>query len=328
MGGHGRALDILATLVKERKSSGGLQTIEAVSLAVQEKLRSSYSRWVSVQPVEALLEAIVSRRPFNSLEDIVTGTIKVDDVLELGLVQWSGSVSMPGPLIAPVILLLMLKSSLPGNSLLYHLASGYNKLEFGTKTGTWWQDFEEFLACFRAVKVKAFQSAGFVPLTTLHYGAKLSTAARAMRLCSPASASLIAVVHSAKQYSSKSSAAVRSIRPKAVLLGVVQKNVSIVDGTVIVLNGTTSASAGDVFLNITVANGLSRRIGREICAYRNRETDVSADDFELERRKAADNDDLFLLFTTKSVNIDLEDPSVAMTVSPLQSSCEVCSDVS
>jgi hypothetical protein len=316
MGGHGRALDILATLVKARESPGSLKTIDALSHAVQGKLRSSFDKWVSVQPVEPLLEAIVSRRPFRSLSDVVVGTMTVDDVRELGLVYWAGSVSAPGPLVAPVILLLMLKSNLSGLSLLSRLASGYNKLEFGTREGTWWQDFEVFVALFRAIKARAFRDVGWVSIAQLHYGAKLSSLAQNVFVRAPRSVNNATVVVAAMQYPTRLSGAVSSVRPKLIIGSpslLVRKDVlgavTITDGSVIVVNGA-NAPAGDVFLDVEFAtkDGFQYS-GREVFACRHRETDVSGDDFELEYRKAADIDNLFLFFTAKSVDVELSDSS-------------------
>ena len=311
MGGHGRALDILAKLVMARKSPGQVQTIEALSAAVQSQLRLDFSEWLRVQPLEKLLEAILSRRPFKSLDESVVDGITVDKARELGLVQWAGSVSAPGPLIAPVILLLMLTSNLPGNSLLASLASGYNKLEFGSRSGNWWQDFEEFAAVFRAIKCKAFRGAGWVSMAQLHYGAKLSPAAHSMLIRTPSSVRDVAVIRATRKYPTKSSARVCSVIPWVATANGQRKAgapVDITDGAIVVLNGT-SAKAGDVFLNVEVASAgditSSARTCREVFACRHREVDVSADDFALERGKAADKGDLFLFFTTKRALVNL-----------------------
>ena len=47
------------------------------------------------------------------------------------------------------------------------------------------------------------------------------------------------------------------------------------------------------------------RTCREVFACRHRETDVSADEFAVERDKAADEDDIFLFFTTRNALVDL-----------------------
>ena len=308
MGGHGRALDILAKLVLARNTPGQVQTIEALSAAVQSQLRSDFSDWLTVQPLENLLEAIVSRRPFNSLSDFVVDGITVDRARELGLVQWAGSMSGPGPLVAPVILLLMLQSNLPGGSLLTHLASGYNKLEFGSRRGNWWQDFDVFAADFRAIKAKAFRRSGWVSAAQLHYGAKLSPAAQSLLIRTPASGRDVAVVGASRQYHTKSSAGIRSVIPWVAAPGSKRQAgapVDITNGASIVLNGT-SAKAADVFLNVEAFDFAtsSVRTCREVFACRHRETDLSAGDFALERDVAAD-EDLFLFFTTKNALFDL-----------------------
>ena len=248
MGGHGRALDVLAKLVLARKSPGQAQTIEALSDAVQSQLRLDFSGWISVQPLEKLLEAIISRRPFKSLGESVVDGITVDRARELGLVQWVGRVSAPGPLVAPVILLLMLKSNLPGTSLLVHLASGYNKLEFGTRSGNWWQDFEKFAAVFRAIKAKAFREAGWVSIAQLHYGARLSLAAQSLLIRSPPSLRDVTVVDASEHYITKSSADIHSVIPWVTPVRRSRYQgapVDITDGASVVLNGT-SAAAGCV----------------------------------------------------------------------------------
>jgi len=64
------------------------------------------------QSASSLLEAIVSRRPFSAITDVVAGSWTVDTICSLGLVQWQGVDGTPRPLVAPFILLLMLRQKL------------------------------------------------------------------------------------------------------------------------------------------------------------------------------------------------------------------------
>ena len=317
MGGHGRALEILATLVHGRKAGTGVQSISDLSSAVQSKLLKSYSDWMNVQPLEALLGAIISRRLFMSLSDLVVGDLTVDNVRELGLVQWRAR----GPLVAPVILLLMMKSNLSGRSLLTRLASGYNKLEFGSRSGNWWQDFEEFVAVFRAIKLKAFRGLGWVSMAQLHHGASLSTASQALFVRTLKLSRNVSLVHAATRCSSKTSGHVNSVVPWVSVLGKKKKGapVDIAGGAVVVLNGT-SAKAADVFLDVKVIDSSfadESRICREVIACRHREKDVSAVDFVKERAKAADCDDIFLFFTTAKIKCSLAETNIGTDPGPL-----------
>ena len=301
MGGYGRALEVLHDVLAKR---GAPLAWQSLADSVMHKLLETFDAWLispDVAPVrESLLEAIVSRRPFSSTSDVVAGTWTVDTVCSLGLVKWGGSAGNPRPLSAPFILLLMLRHKLRADGPLYQLSLGYDKLETGARAGNRWQDFEFFVAAFRAVKASAFRGHGWVPLADLHYGAKLSAAARVLHVRTPSGLRVVVAIAN-RQYPSKSSEGVKVVRAAG-------HCVSIASGNVVVLNGA-SAKAADVFLNSEITTGpgvfTPRRL-REAYACRHRITPVNQADYNEEWHKAADGTDLFIFFTPQEVNIDLD----------------------
>ena len=299
MGGYGRALEILSEVLSLCHRRNQRPSFSKLSTDVQHAFEKAYDGWLEsrgiIDLLEPLLEAIVSRKPFTARSDMVASPWTVDDVCGLGLVQWRGK----GPLIAPVFLLLMLKSRLPADSLLRHLADGYDKLQGASDAGHWWQDFEAFVAYFRAIKAKAFLKSGWVPYGDMHYGAKLSAAAQKLLVRTPPAAADIRVIKAAHHYSSKSSGAVSSVCIKG------EEEVSLKKRDVIVLNGVSSPFA-DIFLDVDVkeCEGNPRHC-REAFACRHREDDVRAADFDEEWHKAADDTDMFMFFSTSKVLVEL-----------------------
>lgn len=303
MGGYGRALEVLHDVL----SKGGAPVAwQALADCVTHKLLETFDAWLLspgvAQVRESLLEAIVSRRPFSSAADVVAGAWTVDTVCSLGLVQWHGSVGDPRPLDAPFILLLMLRQKLCAEGPLYQLALGYDKLETGSRAGNRWQDFEVFVAAFRAVKASAFRGHGWVPLADLHYGARLSAAAKLLYIRTPPGSLCVVVAKAVHHYRSKSS-------PRRVnAVGTAARRVSITSGNVVVLNGA-GAKAADVFLDSEASQNpgdfTPLRL-REAYACRLRDSAVNQADFDIEWHKATDALDLFIFFTQQDVNVDLD----------------------
>lgn len=114
MGGHGRALEVLRDVLS--KPGGPPMAWQALADCVIHRLLETFGVWLNsadVAPVrELLLEAIISRRPFSSIADVVAGSWTVDTVCSLGLVQWRGGVEDPQPPSAPFVLLLLLRQKL------------------------------------------------------------------------------------------------------------------------------------------------------------------------------------------------------------------------
>lgn len=198
-----------------------------------------------------------------------------------------------------------MRQKLRADGPLYQLALGYDKLETGSRAGNRWQDFEFFVAAFRAVKASAFRGKGWIPFADLHYGAKLSAAARVLHVRTPSGLRVL-VATANHQYPSKSSMGVKAVRAAG-------RRVSITSGNVVVLNGV-SAKAADVFLNSETTTGpgvfAPRRL-REAYACRHRISPVNQDDFNEEWHKAADPVDLFIFYTPQDVNVDLDASAVS-----------------
>jgi hypothetical protein len=285
-------------------------------------LLRTFDNWLTspaIAPVrESILEAIMARRPFSAVTDVVSGSVTVDIVCSLGLVQWQGSHEVPGPIVAPFILLLMLRRNLRPGQPLYHLAIAYDSLVSGSRVGTWWQDFERFLANFRAVRISAFRGRGWVPLAQLHFGARLSTAAAKLYVCVPANLPPVTVARPAHWYPSRSSGGV-------IVLSKADGTYSVASGAVVVLNGAR-APAADIFLDSQATAdpqaSHSTRLLREAYACRHRVTaTVSSAAFNAEWRKAADATDLFLFFSPQTViGVDLAHPSCQL-IGYIDSSC-------
>jgi hypothetical protein len=260
---------------------------------------------------ERILEAIISRRPFSSVSDVVVGKWTVDDVCSLGLVQWQGSVPDPAPLVAPFILLLMLRHLLQRFGPLSELALSYERLETGSRAGNQWQDFEVFVANFRAVKVSAFSGLGWVPLAHVHYGARLSNAAKRLLVRSLRVRSVtVRVVHAKHRYVSKSSGSVKRLKND-------DGFADVASGAVVVLNGA-GAPAADIFLNsqATVSSSSVPWSLREAYACRHCLTEsVNSAAFDKEWDKAAGDEDLFLFFASHHIEgVELDERPVVRIV--------------
>ena len=312
MGGHGRALEILAQHLYD--PFGGLRPFASVAADTLSDISMRYRSWTSTEGVqeihEPLLRAVVARRRLR-LTDTLPGCSSpywtVDKVCSLGLVRLATTEpGQSGHLEMAVILLQLMRRELC-MSPLTSLVPDYTCLESSDRVAKTWQDFEDFVANFRAIKVAAFQDMASVLLSELHAGAQLSAdaAATAVRV-PPGPGGGVRVIHSTVQYSTA------TLPLDAHSLGVTDASAALQD---VVLNGA-SASAGDIFLRL---DRLERSSGLfapalEVMACRHRRENVNAMAFDCELDKAIGDrrsTSFFLFVTSARVIVDFGASSAA-----------------
>ena len=311
MGGNGRALELLASCLYA-PGSGALRPFASVATGVIAGLTNKFEAWTSATGVqqlwEPLLYAVIARRRL-ALSDCVPGTSwTVDNVRSLGLIRFvttdaaSGLPSF-GYLEMAVALLQVIRAELrPGP--LTTLVPDYAYLESTDRTAKNWQDFEDFVANFRAIKVAAFQDMASVPLSVLHEGAILSAAAAAADVRVPLGPSAHLAVRVQRPTTRFDTATFALEADSFGVPGCALRDV--------VLNGV-SASAGDIFLRL---DRLDRSSGKfvpelEVLACRNCQKDMNAAAFDCELHKALGDrcsTSFFLFVTSARVNVDFGSP--------------------
>lgn len=312
MGGHGRALELLASSLYTF-GTDELRPFSSVATSVIAGLSSKFEEWTSAAGVkqlwEPLLNAVIARRRL-ALSDVVPGTEwTVDRVRSLGLVRFvtadtASGLSASGYLDMAVALLQVIRAELrPGP--LTTLVPDYAFMESTSRVAKSWQDFEDLVANFRAIKVAAFQDMAQVSLSELHAGAKLSAVAAATVVRVPSGPNVaVRVLHPTTRYST---ATFRLDANSFDVIGRVDEEPAALRD--VVLNGV-SASAGDIFLRL---DRLERSSGKfipelEVLACRHRQADVNAMAFDEELYKAFGDrrsTSFFLFVTSARVQVDL-----------------------
>lgn len=317
MGGHGRALELLASCL--HTTGGDVRPFSSVASSVIVGLTINFEEWTSATGVknlwEPLLYAVVSRRRL-ALSDVVPGTDwTVDSVRSLGLVRLvtdEGAIGLAaaGYLEMAVALLQVIRAGLsPGP--LTTLVPDYAVMESSSRVAKNWQDFEDLVANFRAIKVSAFRDMPSVLLSDLHAGARLSAAAAATKVRVPPGHGIAArVLHPTTRYSTAT-----------LLLDAHRLGVTGMEGAAalhdVVINGA-SASAGDIFLRL---DRLDRSSGDfipelEVLACRHRKENVNAVAFDSELQKALGDrrsTSVFLFVTTALVHVDFGAPESSLS---------------
>ena len=325
MGGHGRALELLAASLYT-SGTGELRPFSSVATSVIAGLTNKFQEWTSAHGIkqlwEPLLHAVVARRQL-SLSGYVPGTTwSVDSVRSLGLIRFvtadSGrsdsssadtvsGLAASGYLEMAVALLQVLRAELrPGP--LTTLVPDYAFLESSSRVAKTWQDFEDFVANFRAIKVAAFKDLDSVLLSELHAGAKLSAAAAVTHVRVPPGPDVgVRVLHLTTQCNT-ATFAVNAGRFDVV--GTPAEGPAGLRD--VALNGL-SASAGDIFLRL---DRRDRATGDflpelEVLACRHCVSNVNAEVFDMELQKALGrrcSTSFFLFVTSARVDVDLGAP--------------------
>jgi hypothetical protein len=297
MGGHGRALEMLAEVFAEETD---LQySLATVAGKLRSKLADVYGGWIgqATDKFKPLLGAVLAHRRFESRDALVTADWTVEDVIGFGLVRWreSGDKSLEVPHI-----LLWLLASHCGDPLVgqlgdIHYASEEERLQGEVSVGLQtWQHWEEFVARFISLKSRVFAVDAGVRLDKFHFGAKLSPSAAATVIRAVPQD----VITATKQYPSKSSSDVDLVEHE-------HGQSSVSAGGVIVINGH-SAEAGDVFRPVDVELGSDQYLRvNEVSACRRRKSSLSQSQFGIEREKAASDQDIFLMFVTGDSSVDM-----------------------
>jgi len=276
-----------------------------------------FRSWTSAKGIanlrEPLLNAVVARRRLQ-LSDLIPGCASwtVDKVCSLGLVRHvADEPGESGHLDIAVILLHVIRRELKAGSL-FSLIADYDFVDSSGRACKTWQDFEDFVAAIRAIKVAAFRDKGNVSLCEMHAGAKLSAAARTTSVRVPADSHAdIRVIHAKKRCNT----ATIQLGPDTFVVDGQNVEGRADEGLAakadVVLNGI-SASAGDIFLRIDRDDRASSRFvpELEVIACRHRATTVNALDFDSERSKALGDrstTSFFLFVSTSCVDVDLGD---------------------
>lgn len=300
MGGHGRALEMLAETLNSTSPDSSFETIVTLLRA---KLVEKYGDWFRKNATTLLpiFEAVLARRRFPLITDKIYDGFTVEDATLLGMITWDDN---EGTLCAPFILFWLMSSSCLKqlNGPLLGLLSNIDlptedhrqkgRVTVGLAT---FHHLEEFVLHFRALKSKVFAGKN-VSMGEFHAGAKLSPLAQNTVIHVREQQS----VRAASQQRSKSDGKqvmIRHEHGEAVLLGVV------------VLNGP-SASAADVFTSVALVETGGSRIVHETFACRLRPQEVlSQEDFDFEHNKAANKNDIFLFIHAGRSSVDVNTSS-------------------
>jgi hypothetical protein len=296
MGGHGRALEALQDAVKE---AGSDASFAALTHTLRAKLHVKYSQWFkeSAAKLTPLFEAVLARRRFTAMSELITDGFTVENATSLGLVFWRNHV-----LEVPYVLFWLLASSTAAEKdpIMSWLSENHplteedrieGRASVGLETHERW---EEFVARFRALKSGVFEGE-CVPLGQLHAGAVLSQAAKKTTVVVRRQK----LVQASRHYDSRSSGQdVRIVHENGTgeLLDMVVRNAK-------------QAPAADVFTAVELAqssDGQQRTIVHETYACRMRDEVLSKVDFVEELNKAAAQDDIFMFFARGNSAPDLQ----------------------
>ncbi|CAG8601927.1 6732_t:CDS:2 [Acaulospora morrowiae] len=183
MGGHGRALEALEQSIRGKD----LDNINFIDLIndVRSNLGKKYQGWLSkTDYLKPVLRIILSRTQVSKNQNIATFAgkdITVDDVTQFGLVRFKSrrADEVIGYLTCPYIWLWLMAHASQNDKLLHNWDFNYYN-EVRNKAGSisippgcqYWQNFEYFIAQFRALKSYVYGDNEQVELRVIHNGAK------------------------------------------------------------------------------------------------------------------------------------------------------------
>ncbi|KAE8984872.1 hypothetical protein PR003_g20167 [Phytophthora rubi] len=281
MGGHGRALETLASVLRQYTKDELEQTDPASVLdQVCSQLRLQYGE-LFASPLfqdpancQAVLAAILSRRCY-CVFDWVVPDMTVDQLRSCGMFR----LTRDGTLECAFVIFLMLLRTLPKTS---GAVADFD--EHLTRTMLGWPRFEEFVAFYRRVKSMVYWGTP-VKLSTFHSGARFG----------PIHCILINELQPRTIEESTSQQVSRSGSGDSTRHDVVDVSEM---GT-IVINGA-SASAGDIFTRIQLTTAKKEIVCNEVirCKLMQKNKKVDKTRYEDEKAKAVNDTDVFLLITS------------------------------
>ncbi|RGB31505.1 hypothetical protein C1646_763981 [Rhizophagus diaphanus] len=315
MGGNGRALEALATALKDVD----IENDSFVSIAekVYYQLKDHYNEWIShIHYLAPVLRVILTRTTLAESIPIPGTNILPEDLSRLGLIKFEkqDESSSEGTLTCPYIWLWLMENVSKSDSILRHWNfKYYNEIQANDGDPTippgcqFWQHFEHFIASFRVLKSKVFETDKEIKLQDIHAGAKHNFGTATIRNIP------LSLAKATRQQSTKSSAysANKMVTYKR---GDAQINLDLEGASACIINGS-SAPAGDSFCPIYFANSFKFHIESNQCKCL-KSTTVNQKTFDEEHEKACDKDDVFytlylafLLVQNKPFNVNNAKPS-------------------
>ncbi|CAI2182777.1 11195_t:CDS:2, partial [Funneliformis geosporum] len=310
MGGNGRALEALQSALK----GVDFENVGFVSIAekVYHKLRDLYGEWIShTRYLTPVLRAIMTHTTLVISDPIPGTNILPEELSKLGLVKFEkqDELSDKGTLTCPYIWLWLMANTSDDRILLNWNFKYYSELQSNDGDPTippgcqFWQHFEHFIASFRVLKSNVFGIDEEIKLQDIHAGAKYNFGTSTIRNIP------LSLAKATRQQSTKSSAysANKTVTCKR---GNDQININLEDASACIINGS-SAPAGDSFCPIYFANSSQLHIESQQCKCL-KSTMVNQAMFNEERKKACDNNDIFILYTCGRSNVESLSPLSAI----------------
>ncbi|KAE8964266.1 hypothetical protein PR002_g29027 [Phytophthora rubi] len=291
MGGHGRALETLDSVLRQYTKDRLEQTdpadiVEQVCNLLRLQCGDIFAFTFFQDPVncQVVLAAILSRRRYGVFE-CVAPDMTVDRLRSFGMIRWNPDRTLE----CAFILLQMLLRVLPKT------AGDLNNFnEHFTRTMWGLQQFEQFVAFYRRVKSMVYCGAP-VKLSTFHSGARFGPIdGIRIKELQPRR-----VVESSTQQVSRSGSDDSFLTKRHDAVKVSHMDTIVVKG---------AGASGDISMQIQLMNGNREIVCNEVvqCKLMQRNQKMNKARYEEERAKAVDvNTDVFLLITTSD---DVTDP--------------------
>jgi hypothetical protein len=301
MGGNGRALEALESALK----SVDFENDSFVSIAKQVyyQLKNRYSGWIyHTRYLTPVLRAILAHTILITSEPIPGTNILPEELSKLGLVKFEKphELSDMGTLTCPYIWLWLMANASNDNILRHWNFEYYSEM---TNDGDptippgcqFWQHFEHFIASFRVFKSNVFEIDKEIKLQVIHAGAYHNFDTATIKNIP------LSLEKATRQESTKSSA-YSANKTVTCERGDNQINLNLEDASACIINGSIAPS-GDSFCPVHFANSPQLHIESHQCKWLKSKI-VSQKMFDEEREKAGDKDDIFILYTCGSSNVN------------------------
>ncbi|KAF9536709.1 hypothetical protein EC957_009924 [Mortierella hygrophila] len=294
-GGHGRALECLHQVVARR----GEDNVESLMNGLHLKLQGHYSEafLMSSSTAQAIARAILTRAILDP-DKPLAGTDKLPGELAIpGLVRYEQKKGLgaEGYLTAPYIWVWLMsygKDPLLNNFRFNDGQELESKMDPRSPPGAqFWQHFEHFLATFRCLKSRVLEDGELTRISAIHTGARLRGNINFTNHHLKLTVSSQHV--NTKSYSHRFVSAVRCEN----------KTVNVRKGKHCIINAP-SAPYGDSFTGIDAQPFCTEVHQCKLI------TDGARIDYQAERRKAASDNDFFMLFTSQN-HLDVELPPLS-----------------
>jgi hypothetical protein len=303
MGGNGRALEAL------EKALGEIDFENASFVSITEqvfyRLKINYNEWIyNARYLTPVLRAVLKHTILVASKPIPGTNILPEELSKLGLVKFekNDESSDNGTLTCPYIWLwLMANTSKNDDIILRHWNFKYYNEE-QTNDGDpsippgcqFWQHFEHFIASFRVLKSKVFEKDKEIELQAIHAGAKHN-------FCTATIKNIPLSLEKATQQESTKSSAYSANKEVTCIKRDKQIRINLEDASACIINGS-SAPSGDSFCSVHFANSPQLHIESHQCKCL-KSSSVSQNMFDEEHKKAANKDDIFILYTCGRSNV-------------------------